>query len=100
MTTQHQKYRVCLYNKTIIAFSLVAYELLYHDWFGFLRSRVGYIYISRIDSLGGSLTPSARSYRTLQLHALTNNTFVNLTSHGISRLYTSTSVYNQLELMV
>ena len=31
--------------------------------------------ISRIDSLRGSLTPSARSY-TLQLHALTNNVHI------------------------
>ena len=29
--TQHQKYRVCLYNKTIIQFALVVYELVY-DW--------------------------------------------------------------------
>ena len=51
-----------------------------------------YIYIYRIDSLQGSLTPSARS-DTLQLHALTNNTFANFTNHDISRLYTSTSGY-------
>ena len=28
LTTQHQKYRVCLYNKTIIPFALVVYELI------------------------------------------------------------------------
>ena len=28
LTTQHQKYRVCLYNKTIIPFTLVVYELI------------------------------------------------------------------------
>ena len=50
------------------------------------------LYISRIDSFRGSLPPSARSY-TLQLFTLTNNTFVNLTNHDISRLYTSTSGY-------
>ena len=48
---------------------------------------------SRIDSLQGSLPPSARSYRTLQLHALTNDTFANLTNHDISWLYTSPSGY-------
>ena len=26
LTTQHAKYRVCLYNKTIIPFALVVYE--------------------------------------------------------------------------
>ena len=29
LTTQHQKYRVCLYNKTIMPFALVVYELIY-----------------------------------------------------------------------
>ena len=28
LTTQHQKYRVCLYNKTVIPFALVVYELI------------------------------------------------------------------------
>ena len=56
---------------------------------GFLCSAAGYI--SRIDSLRVSLTPSARSY-TLQLHML-QNTFVNLTNHDIGRLYISTSGY-------
>ena len=28
LTTQHQKYRVCLYNKTIISFALIVYELI------------------------------------------------------------------------
>ena len=42
---------------------------LYHVWFGFFCSPAGYI--SRIDSLRGSLTPSARSY-TLQLQLYTH----------------------------
>ena len=28
LTTEHQKYRVCLYNKTVIPFVLVVYELI------------------------------------------------------------------------
>ena len=28
LTTQHQKYRICLYNKTVIPFALVVYELI------------------------------------------------------------------------
>ena len=28
LTTQHQKYRVCLENKTVIPFALVVYELI------------------------------------------------------------------------
>ena len=29
LTTQHQKYGICLYNKAIIPFALVVYELIY-----------------------------------------------------------------------
>ena len=31
LTTQHQEYRVCLYNKTIIPFALVVHELIYYS---------------------------------------------------------------------
>ena len=65
--------------------------ILNHDWFGFFCPPAGYIF--RIDSLRGSLTSSARSY-TLQLHTLTNNTFVNLMiNHDICGLYTSNPGY-------
>ena len=56
---------------------------IYNNWIGFFCSPAGYI--SRIDSLCGSLT---RCY-LIQPHAF--NTFVNVNNHDITRLYTSTS---------
>ena len=37
LTTQHQKYRVCLYNKTIILFVLVVFELRYDEAYAIFR---------------------------------------------------------------
>ena len=82
--------RACVCTRVGVCVCVCICVCKYIGWFGFFCSKAGYI--SRIDSLRGSLTPSARSY-TLQLHALTNNTFVNLTNRSISRLYTSTSGY-------
>ena len=41
LTTQDQKYRVCLYNKTIISFALVVYERIYDSssWYNCWRLR-------------------------------------------------------------
>ena len=86
------------YGKYVTVYFRIKHSHLYNKLFSLIISwLVRFLLfssgsISRIDSLRGSLTASARSY-TLQLHALTNNTFVNLTNHDINRLYTSISGY-------
>ena len=77
LTTQHQKDCVCLYNKTVIPFDLVVYELIYttraHGIMLNIQHWLRYVYTLRL--LGANFVSWCMlyTYEGNKMHSLEND---------------------------